>query len=200
MKRTKKYKKSKKYKNTVKVYNRNDFNSGNGMLTSVWGPSLWHFLHTMSFNYPIKPTNEDKKNFSKFIINLKYVLPCRYCRTNFIQNLKELKLTQTNLKNRCNFSKWMYKLHEHVNKMLGKKSGLKYSDIRERYEHFRSRCTINNTKIIKIKPKNKTRKKEKGCTKPLYGQNSKCIIKIVPKNKQVKSFQIDKKCIKKRKL
>ena len=28
------------------------------MLTSVWGPSLWHSLHTISFNYPVKPTKE----------------------------------------------------------------------------------------------------------------------------------------------
>ena len=33
------------------------------MLTSVWGPSLWQYLHTMSFNYPVKPTKEDKKNY-----------------------------------------------------------------------------------------------------------------------------------------
>ena len=45
----------------------------------------------------------------------------------------------------------------------------------------------------------KTRKKrEKGCTEPLYGKKSKCIIKIVPKDDRVKSFQMDKKCIKKR--
>ena len=41
-----------------------------------------------------------------------------------------------------------------------KKSGLKYSQIK--YEHFRARYTIDidadETKIIKIVPKNKTRK------------------------------------------
>ena len=94
-------------------------------------------------------------------------------------------------------------MHELVNKMLKKKSGLKYCDIRERYEHFRSRCTIDldadKTKIIKIIPKRKTRKKkEKGCVEPLYGKKSKCVIKIVPKDKKIKTFSIDKKCIKKR--
>ena len=38
------------------VYSLNDYNSGDGMLTSVWGPGMWHVLHTMSFNYPVKPT------------------------------------------------------------------------------------------------------------------------------------------------
>ena len=54
-------KKRKKYKKTKRVYNKNDYKSGDGMLTSVWGPSLWHYLHTMSFNYPISPSNEEKK-------------------------------------------------------------------------------------------------------------------------------------------
>ena len=45
------------------------------------------------------------------------------------------------MKNRTTFSKYVYNLHEHINKMLGKKSGLRYNDVRERYEHFRSRCT-----------------------------------------------------------
>ena len=31
------------------------------MLTSVWGPGMWHYLHTMSFIYPTNPTKQDKK-------------------------------------------------------------------------------------------------------------------------------------------
>ena len=46
--------------NKNKVYNDSDFKSKDGMLTSVWGPSLWHYLHTMSFNYPVKPTETEK--------------------------------------------------------------------------------------------------------------------------------------------
>ena len=94
-----------------------------------------------------------------------------------------------------------------IGKMLKKESGLSYCDVRERYEHFRSRCTIelpidnsSGSEIKKIlrKKKKHTRKKEKGCTEPLYGKKSKCVIKIVPKDDRVKSFQMDKKCIKKR--
>ena len=49
-----------------KVFSKNDFNSDNGMLTKVWGPPLWYFLHTISFNYPIYPTKEDQKNYYNF--------------------------------------------------------------------------------------------------------------------------------------
>ena len=56
----------------------------------------------------------------------------------------------------------------------------------------------NKPKIIKV-IKNKTRKKkEKGCTEPLYGKKSKCIIKIVPQSKKAVSFQMDNDVLKKR--
>lgn len=194
--------KTKKNKSN-KIYTSKDFKSGDGMLTSVWGPSLWHYLHIMSFNYPVNPSQEQKEKHREFILNLQYTLPCRYCRENLKKNLKQLPLTCNDLKNRENFSRWIYKLHELINKMLGKKSGLTYKQVRERYEHFRSRCTLDKdkkTKTIKVKKpkKNKTRKKEKGCTKPLYGKKSKCIIKIVPQETRCKTFQMDKKCEKKR--
>lgn len=200
-KKIRKINKKKKSKKTKKVYTKKDFKSGDGMLTTVWGPSLWHTLHTISFNYPVKPTLQDKKNYKRFIMNLRYILPCKYCRMNFKKNLKELPLTEKALKNRYNFSRWMFKMHELINKMLGKKSGLKYGDVRERYEHFRSRCTEDkqSIKVVEIIPKNKTRKKEKGCVEPLFGKKSKCIIKIVPKEEKTPTFQMDKKCIKKRK-
>ena len=205
MKRTKKRKRARKNK-TKKVYDKDDFASGDGMLTSVWGPSLWHYLHTMSFNYPVKPTRKDKKHYRQFVMNLRNVLPCKYCRMNLRKNLKDLPLRDKDLKNRHTFSLWMYKLHEHINKMLGKKSGLTFEKVRERYEHFRARCTIDidkKTNMIKIKPvrakkTRKKKKKEKGCVEPLYGKKSKCVIKIVPKDKKVPTFQMDDKCKKKR--
>lgn len=193
---TKKNKKTKKAikKASKKVFTNKDFTSGDGMLTAVWGPSLWHYLHTMSFNYPIHPTDADKKNYKKFIINMQSVLPCKYCRENLKNNLKAHPLLMCHLDNRNTFSRYIYKLHEIINKQLGKKSGLSYCDVRERYEHFRARCLTNKKKF-----KFKKTKKEKGCTEPLYGKKSKCIIKIVPLEKKCKSLQIDKQCLRSKK-
>jgi len=212
-KKPQKRNKAKRKKNkTKRVYSKNDFKSGDGMITAVWGPSLWHYLHVMSFNYPVKPSCHDKKNYKNFIYSLKKVLPCKYCRINMKKNLKSVPLNKKALASRDGFSRWMYNLHEHINKMLGKKSGLTYCKVRERYEHFRARCTIditdknvylvNKSKTIKkskVKKHNKTKKKkEKGCTEPLYGKKSKCLIRIVPKENREKTLKIDKKCIKKR--
>jgi len=200
---SRKTRKSGKKSKKRKTYRKKDFKSGDGMLTRVWGPPLWHYLHVMSFNYPVKPTADDKKHYRDFICNLRNVLPCRYCRQNLRKNLKMLPLTNSDLKNRDKFSRWVYKLHELVNTMLGKKSGLKYCDVRERYEHFRSRCTQDvknavSSKELKMHLRKTKRKKEKGCTEPLYGKKSQCIVKIIPQNKKIPSFQMDKKCMKKR--
>ena len=44
------------------------------MLTSVWGPSLWHALHCISFNYPVSPTQEEKTRYMDFIKSLQLQL------------------------------------------------------------------------------------------------------------------------------
>jgi hypothetical protein len=176
------------------VYSDADYNSNDGMLTSVWGPGMWHYLHTMSFNYPIHPTRADKLHFRDFILSLKYNLPCGKCRHNLCNNLKKLPIYMKHMKNRETFSRYIFDLHELINEMLNKKSGLTFDRIRERYEHFRARCSISK--------KNKTMKRvryiqpENGCTEPLYGEKSKCVLKIVPITDKSKSLQIDQKCIK----
>jgi len=169
---------------TRRIFKPSDSKSGDGMLTTVWGPSLWHFLHTMSFNYPVEPTPQQKKDYRDFILNLEQVLPCKYCRINLEKNFKQLPLTMSHMKNRDTFSRYVYHLHELINKMLGKKSGLTYCDVRERYEHFRARCTVNEPV------------KEKGCTEPLVGKKSKGIIQIIPKDTPCESIQIDQQCLK----
>jgi hypothetical protein len=194
-----------------RIFKKKDYVSGDGMLTTVWGPSMWHFLHTMSFNYPVSPSAEDKQHYKDFMMSLVYILPCKYCRKNLANNYKLFPLKANDMASRDSFSRYVYRLHELVNKMLKKKSGLSYCDVRERYEHFRSRCTDDKPKIFNLKDElkeveslanNKTlkknKKKEKGCTEPLYGKKSKCIIKIVPQEEKCKTMQIDKKCIKRR--
>lgn len=199
------------------VFKENDFNSADGMLTYVWGPSLWHFLHTMSFNYPVKPTREDKMNYLNFMNSLKSILPCKYCRINLKKNFRDTKFSIKKLKDRKTFSKYIYELHNHINKMLGKKITISYDEVRNRYENFRSRCSDKNNKnnksnksnksinykcknsknckkICKCLSNKKTVKKEKGCTNPINGIKSKCLIRIVPLQSKKKTFNMDPKC------
>jgi hypothetical protein len=188
-------KKSKK--NNKSIYNNIDYQSGDGMLTNVWGPSLWHYLHVMSFNYPINPTKIQKQKYKQLLLNFQYTLPCKYCRINLTKNFKKFPLNEKIFKNRNNFSRYIFNLHEQINKMLGKNSGLTYCEVRDNYEHFRSRCTIDKPKLFNYTKKNKELKpKEKGCTTPMYGKKSKCVIKIVPQEEKCETFNIDKRCLK----
>lgn len=177
--------KNKKNKSNNK-YTRKQYNSKDGMMTAIWGPSLWHALHSISFNYPVKPTIKDKKNYRNFILQLKYILPCGKCRENFRNNLKRLPLKIENMKSRATFSRYIYNLHEVINEMLNKKSNLTYNEVRDRYEFFRARCKDN--KSLK---NNVLTMKEIGCTEPFKGKKSKCILRLVPEDKKCDSFEVD---------
>lgn len=187
-------------KTRKRVFTKKDYNSGDGMLTMSWGPAMWHYLHMMSFNYPVNPTPENKKQYRDFMVSLKHVLPCKYCRMNLANNFKKKPLLMCHMANRETFSRYVYELHELVNKMLHKKSNLTYCDVRERYEHFRSRCTDEKPRVFKFKRSStqKKKEKEKGCTEPLYGKKSRCVINIVPQEDKSATFKMDKKCIKTR--
>lgn len=173
-------------KKTFPLFYPEDYQSNDGMLTTVWGPPMWHYLHTMSFNYPVNPSKKDKNHYRAFVLKLQYTLPCGKCRENLKRNLQKFPLTNRNMRNRGTFSLYIYDLHELINKMLGKKSNLSFDQIRERYEHFRSRCS----KTLRKKNTNK----EKGCTEPLTGEKSKCILKIVPRSEKCETFDMDKQC------
>ena len=216
----------KKHSSNPQVYSDADFNSNDGMLTTVWGPGIWHYLHTMSFNYPVHPTPADKTHYRDFVLQLQYVLPCGKCRKNLVKNFRRLPLTMAAMESRDTFSLYIYNLHELVNKMLDKKSGLSYDDVRERYEHFRARCAqpLNTQLTITTKKRNNknktnvrankykgtaggvTRKRrnrkqkpsEKGCTEPLYGMKAKCVLSIVPQTVETETLKIDNRCIKRR--
>jgi hypothetical protein len=176
----------------------------------------------MSFNYPVSPTPEEKQHYRNFVLELRYVLPCGKCRKNLATNFKKLPLTMAEMQSRDTFSKYIYDLHETVNKMLDKKSGLSYADVRERYEHFRARCAqpddqtgggkqiaqrrrtskvtnpASKTKwSSKTKGSSKTKKDEIGCVVPLYGKKARCILQIVPQEVKSETIQIDGRCIKK---
>ena len=184
-----------------KVFTKSDYLSGDGMMTKIWGPPAWFFIHTISFNYPIHPTKEDKIHYLDFVLNLQYTLPCKYCRMNLTNNFKKMPLTMAHMKNRETFSHYVYDLHEMVNKMLHKSSGLSYSQVRERFEHFRSRCTAEEAKA-KVFTFRKTRRqkntKETGCTEPLYGKKSRCVLNIVPVEDRSATVKIHKECMKRR--
>jgi hypothetical protein len=174
----------------MSIFTKKDFNSSDGMMTSIWGPAIWHYLHTVSFNYPVEPSISDKKIYTDMLLSIGATLPCAYCRDNFISNLKYTNFSQADMKSRDSFSRFMYKLHNCVNRMLKKNIKISYDEVRDRYENFRSRCITT----IKKNKKNTSDKKEMGCVDSLHGVKSKCVINIVPHDSKKKSFNVANKC------
>jgi hypothetical protein len=183
MSKTRKNARSNKRKPKI-LYNKEDYDSNDGMLTSVWGPSMWHFLHTMSFNYPVHPTKEDKIKYFDFVYSIKNILPCGKCRVNLKSNFGKKPLKMCHMLSRDTFSKYIYELHEVINDMLGKKSNLSFDVVRDRYEHFRARCVQN------VEAGGGQTPLEKGCVEPLYGKKTKCVLKIVPQTNKCDTFQM----------
>ncbi len=173
------------------TFSKKHYNSGMGMLTSVWGPSMWLTLHTISFNYPVKPSKQQQQDYYNYFLLVGKILPCGYCRKNYQKNLKSTNFSKNVFKDRNSLSRWVYKLHNHINMMLGKPKYLTYNAIRDRYENFRAHCRVTQGATKKTTKKDK---KEKGCVEPLHGVKSKCVLKIVPKNKKCPTFFMDPVC------
>ena len=66
---------------------------------------MWHTLHTISFNYPVKPDSVTKKKYYEFFNSLENILPCKYCRINLKKNMRKVPLKfSSTMKNRESLS------------------------------------------------------------------------------------------------
>jgi hypothetical protein len=89
------------------------------MHPSIWGPHLWFILHIISFEYPEKPTEYDKRIYHDFYTSLKDVIPCAECRKHYRDHITRYPLTP-HLDTRDNLVKWVIQVHNFVNTSLGK--------------------------------------------------------------------------------
>ena len=134
------------------------------MNQNIWGPHLWFSLHTISFNYPIKPTNNDKKDYKNFFINLENVIPCSVCKKNYIRHLKEHPINDY-LDSRKKLVYWVIDMHNMVNAEIGKKI-LSYEYVIKKYENvYKKKIILEKTG----KDENHNFKNEIDYTNIVYG-------------------------------
>ena len=89
---------------------------------SRWGPAAWHYLHAVSFTYPVEPNNEAKDNMFTFLHSFAKTIPCSKCKTHFEIYLNEhLKTKSPSLDSRDNLIDFINTAHNSVNNRLGKK-------------------------------------------------------------------------------
>ena len=117
------------------------------MNQNIWGPHLWFSLHTISFNYPLKPTEEDKTNYFNFFSNLQEVIPCSVCKKNYKRHLKEHPIKDF-LDTKKSLVYWVIDMHNMVNAEIGKKI-LSYDIVLKKYEDvYKKKININDINNI----------------------------------------------------
>lgn len=84
-----------------------------------WGRAGWIFLFSIVLAFPLKPDFEQTDNYVKFFNYLQYVLPCEICRLHYANNLNHVPI-EPYLTSRDNAFMWVLKIHNLVNKQLGK--------------------------------------------------------------------------------
>ena len=99
----------------------------------IWGPPAWDFLHTITFNYPTRPTQNDMEHAILFFKSLGNMLPCVVCQEHYKQNLEKYPIELAVI-SRERMINWLVNIHNQVNIILGKKI-YNVNDIIEKYHH-----------------------------------------------------------------
>lgn len=89
------------------------------MLPSIWGPHLWYIMHIISFEYPLQPSEYDKRIYHDFYTSLKDVIPCQDCKKHYREFITRYPISP-HLDSRASLIKWVIQVHNFVNKSLGK--------------------------------------------------------------------------------
>lgn len=131
----------------------------NGMKTRIWGPHAWDFLFcSIAGAYPIKLDYDNKehiktmKKFHAMMKSLEYTLPCFWCRHSFGGYLKELPLEEYS-DSRKDMMKWLYLLHDKVNKKLMKQEMIKFQKEKDALMTKKITKLQMNTKLKELKTK-----------------------------------------------
>jgi len=158
-------------------------NVDSGLMTRLWGPSGWLFLHCVSFGYPYKidPTNpehlEKQNDYYRFFYYLGKVMPCKYCRNSYMDFFTKLS-PMNHLGSRKELTKWLYDIHNMVNDKLGVPpcEVPTFEEIEERYNTFRASCSP-------LTDKQRESNAVKGCIIPADGKSKRSVIKVIEYDK-----------------
>ena len=128
--------------------NSSRFLSPNGFPTGVFGPPLWRSLHLITANVPLVPTKKESEQYYRLFESLCTVIPCKYCRTEFCKMVKTgpLRLRSSLFLQkqrdrpgavRKRVFTWLVRLHNRVNRRLGKRHASGVGEWATYYAGFR---------------------------------------------------------------
>ena len=81
------------------------------------GSHSWVLLHSVAAYYPDKPSADDARRAAAFVDSLSYLYPCTHCAAAFRDDLSKNPPVLSSSKE---FSEWMCRMHNSVNRQLGK--------------------------------------------------------------------------------
>ena len=146
-------------------------NKDYGMITKIWGPPGWLFLHTVTMGYPyeIDLNNEKhvikKREMKKFFESLGHTLPCELCCKSYLEFIKEpdTLLDDKVLSSRITLARWFYDIHNKVNNKLNVCPDTipTFEEFYDRYEMYRAECSKNKNILGCTKPKDSIPKQSK---------------------------------------
>ncbi|KAI5364153.1 putative ERV/ALR sulfhydryl oxidase domain, sulfhydryl oxidase ALR/ERV [Septoria linicola] len=84
------------------------------------GRSTWTLLHTMTANYPERPSFTQQNDTKQFLGLFGKLYPCWVCADDFRAWMRDGN--EPKVSNREEFGRWMCEAHNAVNVKLGKKS------------------------------------------------------------------------------
>jgi len=118
------------------------YDSNEGVRSSSFAVA-WALLSIVAIGMPVNPDEKRKEHLHSFLLSLGHVLPCKACRTSFDANIVASGYNPVvHLQSRQAFARYIHKLHNTVNVMLGKPL-YDYDEYRRTYEVLRARCTKN---------------------------------------------------------
>lgn len=112
------------------------------MQANEWGPSAWKFLHTITFAYPQNPDDETKTHHKDLFSNLRYILPCSFCRSYYSHLFKYIQIDPY-LESRDGLTWWLFIIHNLVNRKLDRTLA-NFEDVVLQYENYRAKCGSTN--------------------------------------------------------
>ena len=124
-------------------------------------------MHAVAFTYPESPTPNERKQYIDFFKSLEAVIPCPSCRQHYGEHINSTPIEADNTEN---LSRWVYDLHDKVNKRNGKTSP-SYEEVKDMYTGF------NNDKHEALLKKSESEQREI-MADPLFSNKDQGIAKV----------------------
>jgi hypothetical protein len=112
----------------------------------IWGPKYWFFLHSVAMTYPETPNAITKRKYYDLIQNMPLFIPCTKIGDKFGDLLLNYPVTPY-LANRDSFIRWVWFIHNKINKVLDKEQISLYDSLDKYNAEFLPRDVQISKKI-----------------------------------------------------